>query len=246
LEYKRPYALVLDDVLTAIKGNGQLRGWPPLLHSIGDEPSGDDIDRVVAVGKLFKASASGARTAVFTSFRKETDPAAKFAGVIDRIYLTDHSEDAIRFIRARGSECSLYNQNGRYRNGIYLYKTRSLGCRGSLRFAASSVHADPYYDLDGRESDFTAVFSHPDGRLRLNIGLIRLREALNDYRCLLKLEQTLSQPSENAATAPARQWLTKLTSDMKIAAADDNTHWTSERLGEVRRTCQDHIGRVLQ
>jgi hypothetical protein len=244
-EYKRPFTLVLDDVLTAIKGNGQLRGWPPLLHSIGDEPTGDDIDRVVAVGKLFKASSAGARTAVFTSFRDERDPAAKLAGVVDRIYLNDHSEAAIRLVQARGSECSLYNQVGRYRLGIYLYKARSLGCRGNLRFAASSVHADPYYDLDGRESDYTAVFSHPDGRFRLNIGLIRLRDAINDYRCLQKLEQSLAASSDGPAKKEAQRWLTGLLGEMKVGA-NDQTQWTSARLGEVRQTCRGHIGRLTQ
>lgn len=237
--FKETYAGVLGETLSAIRVHNEQRGWPSMVHAIGDEPSGPDIDRVAALGRLYRQA--GARTAAFTSIRDASrDPAAKLAGAIDRLYLTLHSESAVRYVLDQGSECSLYNQSGRFRRGVYLMKMKRLGCRGHLLFALSSVHADPWYDLDGRESDISALLTHPDGRLRMSVDFLRYRQAVNDYRCLLMVEQTVARRPGHPYARLAGDWLAQSLQQM-AAGSGGNEQWTNDRLGILKAACEQHL-----
>lgn len=240
-EHKKPYARVLADILGSIREHADLKGWPPLEHSIGDEPQGEDIARVAEIGRLVRESPSKVRTSVFSSLQNPgKDASARLAGSVDRIYLNVHSEEAIRYIKDRGSDCALYNQTGRYRRGIYLLKLKALGCRGHLRFALSSVHADPWYDLDGREADYSAVFTHPDGNLRLSVDFLRYRQAVTDYRYLQKLEMLIAAESAGPHRDEAQRWLNTLISSMR-GDSGTATEWMSPRILQVIEDSREHI-----
>ena len=68
-----------------------------------------------------------------------------------------------------------------------------------MQFAFSSVHADPWYDLDGRAPEHVAVFAHRDGSLRPALDFLRYREAVDDYRYLLKPEHALKAAADGSA-----------------------------------------------
>ncbi len=245
-EHKKPYPQVLNDILAAIKEHGERRGWPPMLYSIGDEPFGDEIDQVAAVGRLFRQSASKPRTSAFTSLKDPgSEPTSKLAGAIDRLYLNVHSERGIRYILEKGSECALYNQENRYRRGIYLLKMKFLGCKGHLRFALSSPHADPWYDLDGREADISDVLTHRDGRLRLAVEMLRYRQSVTDYRYLLKLEQLIGSAKPDAARASAKRWLDELIAKMRGESGNDS-EWNSQVLNQVRQAALQQISALAK
>lgn len=238
-EYKKTGKDVVRDVLTSVHEYSQMRGWPPIVQAIGDEPSGDDIARVASLGRTYRDSGTGIKTSVYTSFGKMDDPAAVFAGTVDRLYLNYHTEAAIRGILDRGSECALYNQVGRYRRGAYLFKVKKLGCRGMLRFAWSSVHADPWYDLDGRESDYAAVYTHMDGKLRLSVDFLRLRESVSDYRYLLKVEQLLATAPDGPARQQAQVWLDGVAA--RMPGGSGTKDMDDAELATMRREADQHI-----
>ena len=182
-EYGKSYAKILRDVIRAMKSRGAKKRWPKIRHVVGDEPDGEEaVNQSVAAAKAFRAA--WAKTCIFTSLSdlSKHPNRLKFAGLIDMIYLNNHSEAAIRTLRKKGSQCALYNRRNRYQRGIYLMKLRELGCRGHMQFAFNSTHVDHWYDLDGREDDQVAVFTHPDGVLRPALELKRYAIAITDYR----------------------------------------------------------------
>ena len=216
--HNKPYSRILGDVLRAIKKHGKQHNWPKISHVVGDEPDGDAIAQSIAAAKAFRATRTGAKTSIFTSITNRTGDTErlKFAGLIDLIYLNSHSETALRAIRAKGSDCALYNKRSRYERGIYLFKLKKLGCKGHMQFAFNSTHIDHWYDLDGREDDQVAVFTHPDGELRQALDLKRYRQAITDYRYVLKLEHSIAKSRNIAAKKSAQAWLTALLGKMKI------------------------------
>lgn len=237
--FKKPYTEVLRDVLNAIEPELLRAGIREVVHSIADEPSEEDIDAIVAVAQAFKAARPGVRTAAFTSITNfDSDIRSRMASVLDLLYLNQHDEATIVKIIAAGSKCSLYNQMGRYRRGIYHFKLRDYGCAGHMQFAFHSAHVDHWYDLDGREGDYVAVFTHPDGKFRRALQLVRYRQSISDYRHLMLLDRLSAGRAAEKSAAKARQWLQELKSQMRIG---EESPWSDSELDEIRRQATRYI-----
>jgi cytochrome c peroxidase len=230
---------ILSKILAAIKANGL-----SLLHVVGDEPSGEAIQTSLNMARAFKQADANSRTAIFTSLTDpENDERAAFAEVIDRIYLTHHNEAGIQHILQQGSECATYNLRNRYHRGVYQYKLSKLGCKGHMQFMWSSVHVDPWYDLDGRESDQSDVFTHSDGTLHHALELERYREAVDDYRYLLKLEQSIANAADSEVKTAAQTWLQGILDAIEIG--HDKPHaWTDDGLDKIRKEAISHINNI--
>jgi len=245
-EYGKPYAKILRDVLKKIRQRSKKGGWPTIRHVVGDEPDGSEaVNHSLEAAKAFKAARVGVKTSIFTSIANLSKHAnrLKFAGNIDLIYLNNHSEAAISAIKRKGSDCALYNMRDRYHRGIYLLKIRQLGCRGHMQFAFNSAHVDHWYDLDGREGDQVAAFTHPDGELRPALELKRYAMAITDYRYLLKLEQTIKNSRKTGPQKEARAWLSDLLVHMKVGL-EHKAPWTPEQLDAVREKASELINRL--
>lgn len=242
-QYGKAYPEVLADILDAIATHGTANSWPAsLLHIVGDEPAGANIQHSLAAAQAFQQADPHSRTGIFSSLTDPlNDTRAAFAGVIDRIYLTHHNRAGMQHIIDQGSECATYNLRNRYHRGVYQYKlSREFGCKGHMQFMWSSVHVDPWYDLDGRESEQADVFTHSDGRLRHTLELERYREAVDDYRYLQLLEASIAAAPDSAVKTAADSWLQTTLGAMTIG--HDQPHaWTAEALDQLRREAAQHI-----
>lgn len=244
-EYNRSYQTVVKEVLAAIEGWSSANQWLPMMHSLGDEPDEGQLPSVIARAKAFKAAGSDVRTSVFTSLSDPAkDPRKDLAGLLSRLYVNVHSEAALRYILDKGSECALYNQNDRYRLGLYLFKMRAFGCKGHLKFAYHSVHVDHYYALDGREEDYTAVFEDRAGNLHPTLDLVRYREAVDDFRYLQKLEQSIRDAPAGAAKDGAKRWLDALMSKMEIGS-DKKVPWSAGEIDGIRQQAAEQIDKLV-
>jgi hypothetical protein len=233
-QYGKSYPDVLRDFLTALDNAGKPHNWRPINFTIGDEPSDEDVENVLGVAAAFRQAKPSARTSVFTSLTNvDRDPRRAFAGAVTDIYLTRHNLAAINFVKASGSACHLYNQSDRFRRGIYLFKLHKVGCDGNMQFAYHSAHADQWYDLDGRESDKVAVFTHPDGRLRLSADAMLYREAITDYRHLMLLDRLLKSNPAHPIAREARAWLDNLEDEINVGS-DVNAVWPNSELDSIR------------
>ena len=239
--FHKPFEAVLSDILREIAvKTSQIKGLP-LLHVLGDEPGEDAIAGVVAAANAFKRADPKSRTAVFTSLLDpRKDAARELAGPVTKLYVNAHSEAGIKYIQQHGSECSLYNRESRYDRGVYLFKIRQLGCLGHMQFATSVVHADPWYGLDGREDEYAAAWTHPDGRLRPTLDLARYHEAITDYRTLLALEQAIARAPPGEPGNAAANWLRDI--EDAIAIGSDRPHaWTEDGLDKIRDAANGHL-----
>lgn len=215
--FNRPYPDVLRDVLAVIDRETTAVGGPTLVHSIADEPAPTAIDGVLQVARAFKQARPSVKTAAFTSLPTgRRDPQAALAGAIDQIFLGLHTENGIRHVVSSGSRCALYNQPGRYARGVYLLKMRSLGCGGHMQFAFHAVHGDHWYDLDGRESDMVAVFTHPDGELRPSLDLKTYRQSITDYRYLMYVDALVRRTPERPEAREAARFLSEILGAMTV------------------------------
>lgn len=237
---RREYPAAVKETVEAIAAHGRANQWLPLLYVVGDEPDGNDVEQSIRVADAISKADGKPRTAVFTSVLSASEKRAEMAGRISRLYLNNHSEAAIKHILSKGSECSLYNRMSRYERGVYLFKMRNLGCRGHQMFAFSSVHADPWYGLDGREDEWVAVFAHPDGRLRPSMDFLQFRHAIIDYKHLLAVEQAAKVTSNAAARSAAIAWLAAVEARVRIGS-EDMTPWPDDALDTLRREAVGHL-----
>lgn len=109
-----------------------------------------------------------------------------------------------------------------------------------MQFAFSSVHADPWYDLDGREDEQVAVFAHRDGSLRPALDFLRYREAVDDYRYHLKLEHAIEAAADGPTRRAAANWLDQ-TLDRIAVGSEERPAWRDDELDDVRRAAAEHI-----
>jgi parallel beta-helix repeat protein len=214
--YGKPYAMVLAEVLGAVRAHVAARGWAEPVYTVGDEPGEAGIPQVIAFADAIRTA--GSKTSVFTSFTSTTEPKAALGAHVDQVYLSHHSAAALQAILDQGHDCGTYNLGGRYARGIYQFLLRSLGCRaGFYQFAFNSTHGDLYYPLDGREDDLVAALpTATAGRLLPTLDAERLRESIDDFRYLLALEQALEDPRDAQAAAEARAWLDGTLEDLRI------------------------------
>jgi hypothetical protein len=214
--YGKPHTQVLTDVLGAVRTRCAAQGWPEPVYTVGDEPGETSLPQVTAFADAIQAA--GSRTAVFTSFTAADAPKAILANHVDQVYLTHHNAAAMQHILAQGHACGTYNLGGRYARGIYQFKLRQLGCRaGFYQFAFGSSHGDMYYALDGREDDLVAALPSAEaGKLIPTLEVERFREAVDDYRYLLALEQAIAAPVNPQAAATARVWLDNLMAGLTV------------------------------
>lgn len=234
----KPYIAVARDILTTIERHSNAQSWLPLINIVGDEPTGTAVSDSIAVARVFKDA--NARTGVFTSFADAADPRAALAGKVDLLYVNQHTSESLKIIKERGSSCAFYNRDTRYDRGVYLFKARQAACFGHMQFAFNSVHADPWYGLDGREDEYAAVFAHPDGMLRVSLDFVRYRQAVSDYRYLLALEQAINQAPDNSNRQRARAYLNRIENAIEIGS-DKPKAFNSNELDTIRENVQNHL-----
>ena len=243
LQYKKPYEQIVRDILKAIRLHGDRQGWRAIRHVVGDEPKDEAEEQSIKAARVFKKA--GAKTSIFTDITDEPRyrKRLQFAGLIDMIYLNDHSLSAIKTILQKGGDCALYNRFKRYERGVYLFRLKQLGCKGHMQFAFNSTHVDHWYDLDGRETDAVAVFTHPDGELRQTLELKRYRMAITDYRYLQKLQQAINASRRPKAKGEAKAWLQSLLDKMRVGSQYPSP-WSPTRLDAIRRQAAQWINRL--
>ena len=241
-----PHDRVMADVLGAVRAHVQAQGWPEPVYVVGDEPDVSQVDTASDLADSIRAA--GGRSAVFTSFGDPLQARAALAEHVDQVYLSLHSLESMQYIQDQGGICGTYNLGGRYARGIYQFRLRTLGCTGGFyQFAYNSSHADPYYALDGREDDLVAALPGAEpGELVPTLEMERFREAVDDYRYLLALEQALEAPVDANAAVEAQAWLDATLAGMGIGhLALDAVEIDGEELDAIRAIARNLTLQVM-
>jgi hypothetical protein len=204
----RPYAETLTAGVRAVGAHANTSSWLDVHFNLADEPSEETLLRVLEVAQVFKAAAPGVKTSVHTSLDDPTSLKGQrvlaVAAVVDLVILNHHTLAAIHAIQVANpaTEWMLYNQGSirgggstRYATGLYVFLLRALGCKGHYLFALSSPGADPYYALDAREDDLSAVSVRSDGSVVSTVGMAEYRAARDDLRYAIAYRAAVASPA---------------------------------------------------
>ena len=102
------------------------------------------------------------------------------------------------------------------------------------------MHADPWYNFEGRESDIATVYTHADGSFRRPLDVVRYHEAIADYKYLAKLEQTIATAKNSAIRDEAQMYLRRIVNYIEIGS-DVRPPWEGKAIDMVRAKVAEHI-----
>lgn len=103
--------------------------------------------------------------------------------------------ETIKKIKSSGSELWFYNiGQDRFTFGFYLAKTKA---KGRMQWNYQLPAVDPYFDLDGRESDFCASYPSPEGPIN-SVWFEWIREGIDDYKYILTLSELIAMGKNSA------------------------------------------------
>jgi hypothetical protein len=104
---------------------------------------------------------------------------------------------------------------------------------------------DPYFDLDGRESDYCATYPSLEDRPINAVWFEWVREGVNDYRYLQTLDnlikkvEALNNPSFTAQLREAKALMADIDSSIQVEL--DKNKWTSDDYSKRRQQIAEEI-----
>jgi hypothetical protein len=199
------YSEFIKAVYTAIQKHAESANWIPVDYNLCDEPIGDAINQSINFVTAYrKAFPKGPPYFSIISSYTGNDPNDAHLRLGTTAHIANwngHSEDALKLLKAGGSDWAFYNGGNRWTLGDYMFKcVREYDMKFRYHWHYSLPMGDPYYALDGREDDaYSWVNTTPDGTLIPALKFERYREGLNDYRRLITLERLAKAKNDQAA-----------------------------------------------
>ena len=209
------YSAFIKAVFSAVQKHADEAGWLPVYWNIGDEPTGDDVDRAAANAEAYR-QAFPKGPPFFTAPSSFVGPDAKdphfrLAKALHTVAWNMHDKEGVNLLHGAGGDWAFYNGGNRWTFGVYMYKAaKEYGMKFRLSWHWNAAAGDPYYALDCREDDYAWCNSGPDGELISAVHFEQLREGLGDYRRLL----TLARLAKEHAGTPAAKEVEKVIADV--------------------------------
>jgi hypothetical protein len=179
----------IADALEAASAAGR---WLPLALVVCDEPVGDRVAELSRrLDDLPPMNASRrVQWSVTTSLGRYAGPEVRrLVRQVSLPFLSAFSPSEISFPWA------YYNDASRQTLGLGMYRLRrTTDLRDRLLWTWNESVSNPYFDFDGRESDYAWCASTADERLRCSVELDRVVDrGLTDYRIALGLRKLLEE-----------------------------------------------------
>jgi hypothetical protein len=189
--------------------------------NIADEPVGADVLRSAANAEAYrKAFPKGppfftGHSSFAGSNRK--DPHFRLSKALHVANWNLHDEASVKLQHEAGSDWAFYNGGNRWTYGVYLYKAaKQRGLKFRVSWHWNATAGDPYYALDCREDDYAWCNATPDGELVPAVHFERLREGLDDYRCMLTLARLAKEQEGKPAAVEAEKLLNMILDSFKL------------------------------
>ena len=146
-------------------------------------------------------------------------------------------------LKNSGSDLWFYNiGQDRFTFGYYLWKTKA---KGRLQWHYQLPSVDPYFDLDGRESDYCATYPSLEDHPINAVWFEWVREGVNDYRYLVTLDnlirkvEALNNPSFSARLNEAKTLMADIDSSVHVEL--DKNKWAFDDYSKRRRQMAEEI-----
>jgi hypothetical protein len=185
------FSVILQNAYKAIKVYVDEIYGPEIVFCLADEISNVDKEGIKYGVKLAQIAREvmGIKTTACLNSQKDEIifPYLDISTINDGMKI---SEQLIDKVRNSGSQLWFYNLGGhRFSFGFYLAKTRA---QGRLEWNYQLPAVDPYFDLDGRESDYCASYPSMDGPINA-VWFEWIREGIDDYRYMLTLSNLIKE-----------------------------------------------------
>lgn len=193
---EKRFSNILKNTYKGIKSSVDEMYGPEIIFCLADEISnieGKGIEYGLNLAKIVR-DIPGVKTTALLNNRKDRvifpylDISTINGGVgIDK--------ETIENIKSSGSELWFYNiGQDRFTFGFYLAKTKA---KGRMQWNYQLPAVDPYFDLDGRESDFCASYPSPEGPIN-SVWFEWIREGIDDYKYILTLYELIARGKNSA------------------------------------------------
>jgi hypothetical protein len=240
------YTAFIRAVFTSVQRHADAAGWLPVYWTIGDEPSGDDVERSAenaeAYRRAFPQGPPFFTAASSFQGRDVKDPHYRLSKALHVATWNGHDRDSVRLLRDGGGDWAFYNGGNRWTYGVYMYKAaKQHGMKYRLSWHWNNAAGDPYYALDCREDDYAWCNSGPDGELVPSVHFERLREGMGDYRRLLTLARLGRERAGTAAAREAEKLIAEVLGGFELG---DREPKTEAVYGEIRARLDEAIERL--
>ncbi|MBF0522903.1 MAG: hypothetical protein HQL24_07620 [Candidatus Omnitrophica bacterium] len=185
-----------------------------ILIGLADEVSnsgGEGIDSIKNAAGILKDAGLNVTGYFNGKNDKEIFPYLKTATINNGLGI---SESLLKYAQEVNTDIWFYNiGQDRFSFGYYLWKTKA---KGRVQWHYQLPAVDPYFDLDGRESDYCA--SYPSFQGPINAVWFELaREGIDDYRYIKTLEKLIESTVFNESNLALRNEANNLLKEI-----DDN------------------------
>ena len=215
------YSAFIKAVFSAVQKHADEAGWLPVYWTIGDEPTGDDVERAADNAEAFhQAFPKG--PPYFTaasSFRGSDakDPHFRLAKALHAVAWNEHDKEGVKLLHDAGRDWGFYNGGNRWTYGVYMYKAaKEYGMKYRVSWHWNAAAGDPYYALDCREDDLAWCSASPVGGLIPAVHFERLREGLGDYRRLLTLARLVREHPDAPAARAADKLIAEVLGGLEL------------------------------
>ncbi|HEX4048755.1 MAG TPA: hypothetical protein VH309_13010, partial [Elusimicrobiota bacterium] len=193
----------LAQTAAGLESKARADRWLPLALIVCDEPVGAGVQE--ASDRLRGLPPMDARRLVQWSVTTSlgdsaSKPVRELVRRISLPFLSEFSPEGPKFPWA------FYNGASRETLGLGMFRLRrTTDLRDRLLWTWNANAGNPYFDFDGRESDYAWCSSTADARLRCSVELDRVVErGLADYRVALGLQRLLEERKDLTPEQRAR------------------------------------------
>ncbi|MBA3710037.1 MAG: hypothetical protein H0W83_14600 [Planctomycetes bacterium] len=167
------------------------RGWPHPGFCFGDEPNiPDTLNRLTAIHNALHAVSPDIWTCI--AYHLESPESVAMMKTVDVHHFKDFSS-VEQFKQVKSQAKFLLNCNigfGRTPFGLHEWRAaKERGTDGCITYSYTGSHIDLFYDLDGRESDYSCSPPRLDGTRDTVAYWECTREGVDDFRYATALAQ---------------------------------------------------------
>ncbi len=203
------YEELIRQVFTQLREHSEKMGVPSMTMSLCDEPrTPDQFQRLFADLTVWRRAApevmAGYTSSTSTQLADSSNPHKKLFDLLTVPIVNGHDPGVMEYARKQGKRVDIYNQGGgRYSFGLYQWREKLAGAGARWQWIMHISHADPYYDLDGREPDPCYIYFRTDG-LAPAVRLEQAREGIDDLRYITTAVKLAEEIKEGTSWAVSR------------------------------------------
>jgi hypothetical protein len=202
------YEELIRQTFAQLREHSKAMGVPPMTYSLCDEPRTEDqYQQLYAEFAIWQKAAPEVMAGYISLEKQQLDeannPHRKLFDMLTVPILGGHDQAVMDYARKQNKRVDIYNQGtSRFSFGLYQWREKLAGVGGRWQWIMSISHADPYYDLDGREPDPSCIYFRSDG-IAPAVRMLEAREGIDDLRYITTAVE-MAKKAEASGSAEAK------------------------------------------